>query len=210
MAQAISTTSVTGFATELAELMIQNETTQSDANHTEQTAARTAFLADAQHQVDALHDAASATRLGAFVNAAMTVAGGLCEAESAASKYQAGMTCAKLSGLSPCSDNYLSTAQTLNESHAKDALSAAKWETGAKALSSLAPAFKSLVGDATAMDDNATAKKFETLGQQAQWQASDASSEIDKADKLGGEILDILQGLEQAQDSAANAVIGRI
>ena len=61
MTQAISNTSVTSFATELAELLINNETVQSDADRATRDAARETFLKDAQAQVDALHAAAGAS-----------------------------------------------------------------------------------------------------------------------------------------------------
>ena len=72
-----------------------------------------------------------------------------------------------------------------------------------------APA-KSLIGDAPAQDANASAKYFETLTEKAKWLEGDASAEIDKVAKLGDKILDVLQGINQDQNSANNALIGRI
>ncbi|HWZ92043.1 MAG TPA: hypothetical protein VNW92_24430 [Polyangiaceae bacterium] len=193
MTQPISTTSVTSFATELAELLINNETVQSDADRTTRDAARETFLKDAQAQVDALHAAASATENGAMWSAAFTIAGAGCSIAAADLKFDAATT-------KPC--DTAAIAADIKDANILDSMS-----TG---FSKLAPTADSMGGGRAADDDKVDAKHFETLAQQAQWQASDASTEIDKADKLGAKILDIVQSLNQAQDSATNAVIGRI
>jgi len=182
MNSAISTTSVSSFATELAELVIQNETTQSDADRATRDAARAAYLEDAQHQVDALHAAADAMETGAFISAAFSIAGSACSFSATVEKFDVDGCASK-------------TAQLENSS---------------KLCGELAPIAKTVTGDTPQKHLEADAKRFETLAERAKWQASDASSEIDKAYQLGAKLLDIVQSLNQAQDSATNAVIGRI
>jgi len=88
MTQAISPAAA-GFATELAELLIQTESAQSDSANLQRDAARKDFLENAQHQIDALHEAADDVRSGAFVSAAFTVAGAACSIASAVDQYAA-------------------------------------------------------------------------------------------------------------------------
>jgi hypothetical protein len=193
MTQAISSSSVTSFATEIAELLIQNETVQSDSDSTQRDAARATYLADAQKQIDALHDAASSTETGALVGAAFSVASGSCAIGATALSFAAQTT------------NKCDTLTIVTE-----ARNASYLQSSSKAFSDLAGPAKALIGDVPADDDKADAKHYEMLAEQAKWQASDATTDIDKADKLGDKILDIVQSLNQAQDSATNAVIGRI
>lgn len=188
---AISTASVTSFATDLAELLIENEAVQSDADRSTRDAAREMFLKDAQAQVDALHAAASAAERGALWGAAFTVLGSACAIGAADEKFQASTTCDQATSALDC--------KYANE------LSAAG--SGFSALSTTA---SSVGGNREADDDKADAKHFETLAEKDKWQASDASTAIDKAAELGAKLLDIVQSLNQAQDSATNAVIGRI
>jgi len=182
MTSAISTTSVSSFATELAALVIQNETTQSDADRAARDAARATYLEDAQHQVDALHAAADAVETGAFTGAALSIASCACSFSATIEKFDA----------NGCTSD------------------SAQLENASKLCGDLAPFAKTITGDVPEKHLEADAKRFETLAEQAKWQASDASSEIDKADRLGAKLLDIVQSLNQAQDSATNAVIGRI
>jgi hypothetical protein len=191
MTQPISTVSVTSFATELAELLIQNETAQSDADRSTRDAARETFLKDAQAQVDALHAAASAAESGAAWGAAFTVLGAGCGVAAAVDKFDASTTC-----------DQATSARDTEYANISSALS-----SGFSALSSTAA---SAGGGREADDDKANAKQFEALAEQAKWQAGDASASIDKANQLGAKILDIVQSLNQAQDAATNAVIGRI
>ncbi len=192
MTQAISSTSVTSFATELAALLIQNETTQSDSDQSTREAARATFLQDSQHQVDALHAAANATEQGALAGAAFSVAAGACSIGAASYKFDA-------------------------ETDGGDKLAAASAGESASDLGTLAGTATALgkfeqtcLGDVQSQHDQANAKHFETLATQAKWQSDDATTEINKTDALGGKILDIVQGLNQDQSSATNAVIGRI
>ena len=186
MTQVTSTGSVTSFATEIAELLIQNETTQSDADRVQRDAARVAYLQDAQNQVDALHAAANAVEEGALLGATFSIASSGCSIGATVDKFDSddGSSC--------------------------DTVESGILSSLGKGCSDVAPLVKGLCGDAPQKHEEANAKHFETLAEQAKWQASDAGTEIDKADKLGDKILDIVQSLNQAQDSAANAVIGRI
>ena len=199
MTQAIAPTAV-GFATELAELLIQTESTQSDSANLQRDAARKDFLENAQHQVDALHAAADDVRSGAFASAAFTVAGAACSIAGAVDQYKADMGSSQLCALGP-----KTTPDIANNTKWANIFGA----TG-KGLDSLGGAMKTFVGDAAAADANANAKYFETLSEKAKWLASDASTEIDKVAQLGDKILDTLQGINQDQNAANNALIGRI
>jgi hypothetical protein len=79
-----------------------------------------------------------------------------------------------------------------------------------KGFSDLATPASTIAFGAAAENDKAQATRAETLSEQAKWQAGDASSEIDKTNAIGGKILDTVQSLNQDQNAAANAVIGRI
>jgi hypothetical protein len=194
MNQAISTSSVTGFASELAALLIENEASQADADRAQRDAARGAFLHDAEQQVNALHAAADATEAGALLSGTLAVAGGACEVGASIAKFDADS--ASLAGD--------------KASAVSDARTASILQSLGKTSSQLAAPAKAIIGDAAADDDRAQAKQFETLAEQAKWQAGDASTELDHTDKLGDKILDIVQSLQQAQAAATNAVIGRI
>ncbi|HEY0465057.1 MAG TPA: hypothetical protein VGC79_12645, partial [Polyangiaceae bacterium] len=74
----------------------------------------------------------------------------------------------------------------------------------------LAAPLKSLVGDSTAELFQAEAKRFETLTEQAKWEAGDASASIDQAERRGDKVLDVLQGIQNDTNSSASAIIGRI
>jgi len=199
MTQAIAPSAV-GFASELAELLIQTESAQSDSAQLQRDAARKDFLENAQHQVDALHEAANDIRTGAFVSAAFTVAGAACSIAGAVDQYKADMGSSKLCAWGP---------KTTPDIASHTELANILGSTG-KGLDALGGAMKTFVGDAAAADDNAKAKYFETQAEKSKWLASDASTEIDKVAQLGDKILDTLQGINQDQNSANNALIGRI
>ena len=198
MTQAISAASATGFAAELAELLLQTESVQTDAAREQRDAARTDFLHEAENQVKALHDAADDVRNGAWASAAFSVASSACMIASSVQKYDADMASAK-----PCKDLDLATI-------AKDKNLSNEWGAIGAGLGKLAEPMKALIGDAPAADANANAKLFETLAEKAKWVSGDASDEIQTAAKLGDKILDLLQGINQDQSSANNALIGRI
>lgn len=192
MTQAISSTSVTSFATELAALLIQNETTQSDADRSTQDSARATFLQDSQHQVDSLHAAANATEEGALVGAAFSVAAGACSVVSASYKFDA------------------ETDGADKLAAASDSRAATDFGILGSTSSAVGKLEETCVGQVGSGHDQANAKRFETLATQAKWQSDDATTEINKTDALGAKILDIVQSLNQDQSSATNAVIGRI
>jgi hypothetical protein len=192
MTTPISTSSATGFAAELATLLIENETNQEDSNRMARDAARNAFLADAQKQVDALHAAAAAGEQGALAGAAFSIAGAGCSIGAAGYNYDAGVSGPK-------------TSEGMSDMYSANDLQAV-----GKGFSDLSGVANSACGGRQSADDTADAKHFETLAAEAKWQADDASTEIDKADKLGDKIMDIVQSLNQDQNTAANAVIGRI
>jgi hypothetical protein len=193
MTQAISTTGVTSFATQFAELEIENETAQSDADRAARDAARSTFLQDSQNQVDALRSAATAMETGALAGAGLSIAGEACAIGATAERYDANTT-------DPC-DKLTIASDTANAGYLQDA---------SKILNDLAAPAKTIIGDVPQKECEADAKQFETSAAQAKWQADDASTSLDKIDKQGNKILDLVQSLNQAQDSATNAVIGRI
>ena len=199
MTQAIAPSAVS-FASELAELLIQTESAQSDSANLQRDAARKDFLENAQHQVDALHEAADDVRSGAFVSAAFTVAGAACSVASAFDQFEADKGTAAL-----CANGPKTTLEIAGNTKWANIFGA----TG-KGLDTLGGAMKTFVGDAAVDDDNAKAKYFETQTEKAKWLAGDAGTEIDKVAQLGNKILDTLQGINQDQNSANNALIGRI
>lgn len=69
-------TSPAGLASELAVLMLENESEQEKSARLERDAARQSYLDSSQKQVDALHDAADATKVGAWTSAAFTATSG--------------------------------------------------------------------------------------------------------------------------------------
>jgi len=199
MTQAIAPSAV-GFASELAELLIQTESAQSDSAQLQRDAARKDFLDNAQHQIDALHEAAADVRTGAFVSAAFTVAGAACSIGSAIDQYNADMGSSTLCAYGP-----KTTPEIAGDTKAANLLGSTS-----KGLDALGGALKAFVGDAAVTNDNANAKYFETQTEKAKWLEGDASTELDKVAKLGDKILDVLQSINQDQNSANNALIGRI
>ena len=175
MTQTISNAGASGFASELAVLLIENETNQSETSRMQRDAARQEVLNQAAEQVAALHDAADATMYGAVVGAAFSVAGGAFQIGAATSD-----SCkAKVLGaIANTSDRLAAPADAL--------------------------------GKGTAERYQAEAKRHETFAEQAKWQSSDASTSIDKADKQGDKVLDLLQGIQRDQNSSNNSIIGRI
>src|SRR5437763_1566622 len=89
MTQAITASSVTSFAAELAELLIETETVQSDSARQQRDAARTDFLHEAENQVKALHDAANDLRTGAWASAALSVASSACSIVGSVEQFKA-------------------------------------------------------------------------------------------------------------------------
>jgi hypothetical protein len=210
MTQPISTSTASSFATDLAELLLNVETVRSDSAQLERDSARKDFLEQAEHQVQALHEAADDVRTGAWVAAAFTVTSSVVSIEGAMSKYNAEMDQAQLNGINPRSPCEAAEALAL----AKDVASASKAAnlllSGSKLLDALAGPAKQLLGDAPADDANANAKLFETLAEKAKWAAGDASTEIDQAAQLTNKLLDLVQGIHQDQNAANNALIGRV
>ncbi|HEX3773638.1 MAG TPA: hypothetical protein VHV51_04185 [Polyangiaceae bacterium] len=192
MTTSISTSSTTGFASEIAALIIQTETTQEDSDRLARDAARNAFLTDAQKQVDELHAGAAAGEAGALAGAAFSIAGAACNMGAAVDSYDA------------------DTVDSQSSAKFSDQLDAKELQTAGSAFTSLSGVASQVAGGRESGDDAAEAKRYEALQAQDKWQADDASSEIDKADKLGDKIMDIVQSLDQDQNQANNAIIGRI
>jgi hypothetical protein len=195
MTQAISSTTFASSVSDLAVLLIESEDTQAESAKLQRDAARQSFLDNAQQQVDALHDAASATMTGAFIGASLSIAGGACQIGAASFQYDVDMGKAHNDCLSEIASNQLN---------------ANIYGDMGQISAKLADPTKSIVGDSTAEGFQAEAKRHETLAEQAKWQASDASTAIDKAEKRGDKLLDSLQGIQQDENSSANAIIGRI
>ncbi len=192
MTTAISMTSTTDMASELAALMLQNETNQEDSDRLSRDAARNSFLENSQQQVNELNAAADASEQGAFVGAAFTIAGAGCGMVSDVDSFDAETV-----------DKGTSEAYT-------DKLDAGLFHDADQGLSGFSQYASQLAGGTLAGHDTAEAKRYETLAEEAKWQADDASSSIDKTDQLGSKIMDIVESLNQDQTSANNSIIGRI
>ena len=175
MTQPITSPS-TSVAGELASLLLEIETNQSESSRLARDAARENYLEQSEQQVNALHAAADATRAGAFISAGLTVASG-------------GFAVGAATSCGPDARLFSASSKTCGD---------------------LSAPLRSLVGESTAADLQATAKLHETLAEQAKWEASDASTSADKADRRGDKALDLLQGIQSDSNSSANAIIGRI
>ena len=195
MSQAISGGSSVSVAGELAVLLVEHEANQAESAEQARDAAREAFMVDAQRQVEALHDAANATMVGAFIGASMTVAGGALQISAAQFQYEVDMGRAN----GGCTSEVASNQLIANTQRAL-----------ADVFSKTAEPTKALVGDSSAAKRQADAKRQESLAEQAKWQADDARTAVDKADKRGDKVLDVVQGLRQEESSSARSIIGRI
>lgn len=195
MTQAISGANASTFAGELAVLLIETDSNRAESDRLQRDSARAAFLENAQHQVDSLHAAADATATGALISGAFSVASGAFSIDAACAQYDADK--GRALGIPGCK---VATAQ----------LDANLDNAQAKLIASLGEVGKGIFGDSAAQDRQADAKHFETLAAQSQWQASDASSDADKADKQSDKVLDLLQGIQRDQNASNNAIIGRI
>jgi len=207
MTQAISSSS-SSFATEFAELVIRNEASQAESAHQEREAARASVRENAQKQIDALHDAADATRSGALLNAALTIGGSALEIRAAFSQYGADMACAQMKS-AECRGDAATVLSAGTEFASQNRL-ATIWHASGDGMVKLAAPLQALFGDSVASDYQAEAKRRETLAEQAKWQADDASTAIDKSEKRGDKALDTLQSIQQNENSSAVALIGRI
>ena len=194
MTRPISTGDAATFAAEFAMLVMNTDESRSESDRLEREAARASYLENSQHQVDALHAAADATATGAFVGAAFTIGSGALAIEAAGSQYDADV--AKSAG-----DCALQSASQYDA----NTLSA-----GAKLFSALGDSGKAIIGESASQDLQADAKHYETLAAQAQWEASDASSDMDQVEKRSDKALDTLQSIQRDQSAANNAIIGRI
>ena len=194
MSQVISVTNVSGFASEFAALQLENEQNQAQSARMQRDAARETYLDQAQQQVDALHAAADATRTGAFISASLTIAGGACQIVGASLEIK---------------PNVNLKGKCITDLAANTRAATILGDAGSNAIK-LADPLKGIVGDSTAAHRQADAKQHETLAAQAQWRASDASAEIDKAEKRADKTLDMVQEIQRDQNTATNALIGRI
>ena len=194
MTQAISSANASGFASELAMLLLENESNQAESARQSRDAAREDVLSNAHHQIDALHSAANASMDGALVGAALTVTGGLCDIAAASSQYDVDVGKAK------------GDCGTLIASSQYDATVFSKVASASSSLAGIANGFGKSVDEHFQAD----AKHYEIMAEQAKWRASDASTSLDKADKQGDKVLDALQGIQRDQNASNNAIIGRI
>jgi len=208
MTQAISRTAGSSFDAEFAELVMRNETTQSESARQQRDAARATVVREAQLQVDALHDAATATRTGAFVSAGLTIGGSAIEVGGAFAQYGADMASAQLKAAELSGDT--TTILRAGAKYARDNRLSTICRTAGDGALKLAAPMQALVGDSVASDHQAEAKRRETLAEQAKWQTDDAAAAADKADKRADKALDVLQGIQQENNSSARSIIGRI
>jgi hypothetical protein len=195
MTQAISVANLGGYAGELAALVLENEQNQSESARAQRDAARQSYLDQAEQQVEALHAAASASCAGALVGASLTMASGALEIGAASYQFDAAVGTAKGASVTELATDKR-TATILGDL--------------GDVSSKLAGPLQTLIGDSTAGHYQAEAKRHETLAAQAQWQASDASAEIEKANKQADKMLDLAQEIQRDQNAATNALINRI
>jgi hypothetical protein len=195
MTQAISSANVSGFAGQLAVLMLENEANQAQTSRMQRDAARETHLQQAEQQIAALHDAADAMSAGACISASLTIAGGACQIGAASFQFEADVG----------ASGGASATEVASDKRAATILG----DLGGASLK-LADPLKVVVGDSSAEHHRADAKQHELLAEQAEWRASDASSAIDKADRRAGKMLDLVQEIQRDQNSATNAIIGRI
>ncbi len=193
MSVQVTPSSPDSFATEIAELLVQNETSQEDSARLSRDAARNAFLANEQTQVNELHDAARDAMTGALFGGAFDLAGVTFSTLGSLDQFKADTT-------APC--EITRVADLKRDASILSAVS--------KGFSSLSACATSVAGTRPSDDDKAEAKRYETLGEAAKWQADDASTELNKAGQLSDKLLGIVQNLNQDQSSAAAAIIGRI
>lgn len=193
-----------GFASELAALLLQNEDNQAQSARQQRDSARESYLQSVEKQVNELNAAADATMTSAFVSAAFTVAGSAAETAGAFSQFKANTDAAGL-----CPGDVSANAIALRKVVAEETKGAKVWNALGKASSGLAQP-TAATGQSIAERDQAAAKRYEAAGAEAQWEASDASSAIDKASKHGDTLLDTLQAIQRDQNAANNAIIGRI
>jgi hypothetical protein len=213
MTQAISGGS-TSAVTELAMLLVEIDSNQAETDKASRQEARQSYLEHAREQVDALLSAANETMNGALVGAAFSVAGGALSVAGAVSQYDADMSNAAASSLkadrfAQCSPTYAQSLRSFETAAAGATEDANILNASGKTLSALAAPAQSFA-DAAAQRFRAAAKNEEVLGEQAKWEAGDASTSADKADKQIDKFLDLLQGIQRDQNSANNAIIGRI
>jgi hypothetical protein len=176
-------------ASELAVMLVNAESNEEQSATQARAAARADFLEQADNQVSALRSAANATETGALVGAMLTAGGGVCSIEGGFSEFDASA----------------SGADT-----ASDKLAASIWSTLGKGLADLSQPAKAIVGDSTAERYQADAQRYETAGEQAKWEASDAQSSIDESGQQSDKVLGLVQNIEQDHNAAMNAVIGRV
>ena len=208
MTQAIGSAGATSAFAQLATLLVEVESNQTESNQTKRDAARAAYLEHAQDQVDALNSAADSVMVGAFSSAAFSVAGGALTIASAMPQCDAdgNKAAAAELGKAPCHSGEITTYLLVAGQQQSSASILTSAGSTLAALAKPADAF----ADGTAQRYRAEAKREETLGQQAQWQASDATTAIDKADRQTDKYLQLLQSVQDDQHASNNAIIGRI
>jgi len=193
-----------GFTSELAALLLQNEDNRAESARQQRDLARQVYLQDVQQQVNELNAAADSTMTSALVSSVFTIAGGAAEINGAVSQFKADTTSAGL-----CPMDYSPKTVELRNVVASETQTAKIWNAVGKASSDLAQP-TAAVGQSISEHHQAAAKRFEAARDAAQWQASDASSTIDKANKQVDGFLDTLQGIQRDQNASNNAIIGRI
>ena len=195
MSQVVAPAGGMSFASEIAVLLLENEANHAESSQAARDAAREEFLTRANEQVEALHAAADATKWGAVVSGGLSAVGGVCQIAGAVDNCDAEI--AKVGKGRP-----LEVAEQTKLGSIYTALG--------NTSNAFAEPLKTWVFDSTAMHREADAKHAETLAEQARWQAQDANSEIEKADRQANKVLDSLQSLNEAQNAANNALLGRI
>ena len=110
-------------------------------------------------------------------------------------------------GLDP--QNFSCEASNLRQLVVTQTASAKIWNAFGKTATELAKPTE-MIGQSIAEHDQASAKRWEAAATQAQWEASEASAAIDKANKHSDGLLDVYQSIQRDQNQSNSSLIGRI
>jgi hypothetical protein len=209
MSVSISGAGSTSAVSELAALLVEIDSNQADMSRLSRETARDSYLEHAQDQVDAMYSAADATMAGALVGGAFAVAGGAVAIGGACVQYDADVNSAARETLIKGTPEFSADKCTYGLVIADQSQAAKIYSAAGSTLEHLAGPANSFA-EGTAQRFKAEAKHDEVLAEQAKWQASDANTSIDKADKQTDKFLDLLQGIQRDQNSSTNSIIGRI
>jgi hypothetical protein len=162
----------------LALLILENQDARHQASSEDKAIARGRFLAASHEEVAAMHEEAHDILVGAFAQAAASVA---------AAAIQVG--------------------DVLDEPKC-DAQKEKPWgEIGAATLNALSQPIGKYLGDSPAANDRAEAKRAGTLAQQATWQLDDATDAMHKSEQRQEKAMDWLASETADRASTESGII---